>query len=125
MGDSEEGGGGSVRWKLEVDDAKSANHNHTGNKVKQGGEDDDGEVGTDFTVSVQVPRGMTGPAFLAHLQGMLTLNSSGSRVFFNHPIEENRPAQIRVSWGDSSHHEGTGGKRSLRLGKKKRAAKRR
>ena len=110
MGDSEEGGGGSVYWKLEAKDVGpgQANHNHTGKNVKQGGKDDDekAEPGYHFTVSVLKRNGMDGGQFLAHLKSALTLD--GDRVYFNHPIEDKK-AQIRVSWGKSDYHKGTGG----------------
>ena len=108
MGDSEEGGGGSVHWKLEAKKAKSANHKDVNQKVNQEGEDEDGKVGTDFTVSVLVQGQFSQEEFLIHLRKQLRLSSDKKRVYFNLPIEE-KPAQIRVSWGDSKHHEGSGG----------------
>ena len=113
MGDSEEGGGGSVHWRLEAKDAKNASHNHVDKKVDQEGDDNDGAVGTDFTVSVLMPRDFPGGrgAFLTHLQSLLMPSKDKERVFFNLPIEDKRPAQIRVSWGKSEHHEGTMEKR--------------
>ena len=114
MGDSEEGGGGSVYWKLEAKNVNNASHSQVNKKVDQEGKDEDGAPGTDFTVSVLVPEDMTGAGFLAHLKSILTLTSNEKRVFFNHPIEEKpTPAQIRVSWGDSHYHEGNGGKKTL------------
>ena len=106
MGDSEEGGGGSVQWKLEAKDVSEVEHKHEGKKVEGKGKDEDGKKGTDFTVSVLKRNGMTGAAFLDYLKTALTLD--GDRVYFNHPIEDKK-AQIRVSWGNSDHHKGTGG----------------
>ena len=109
MGDSAEGGGGSVYWKL---DAKKANgeHEQDGNHVKQKGKDDDEKTaeGYYFTVSV-LPRGnLTAPQFLDYLKLRLKVSADGKRVYFNHPIEDKKE-QIRVSWGNSNNHEGTGG----------------
>ena len=111
MGDSESGGDGSVHWKLEAKNADEADHKHIGKKVDQRGKDDDGDEGTDFTVSIRRPGNLSQQQFLDHLRsasGLKLSTKDGDRVYFNHPIEHKK-AQIRVSWGDSNHHEGTGG----------------
>jgi hypothetical protein len=113
-GDSETGGGGSVKWKLKADNVDQAGHQHNGKKVDQDGTDEDGAAGTDLTVSVQVPQGMTGDAFLDHLKSILRLTPDKKRVYFNHPIERNEHKQIRVSWGaNNPNHLGNGGKPTL------------
>ena len=116
MGDSEEGGGGSVEWKLEAKNASKAKHGHEKKndkqEITQEGKDEGGAIGTDFTVSIQVPNGLTRDDFLDHLRSPSGLKPSkeDDRVYFNLPIERERPKQIRVSWGDSSYHEDNGGK---------------
>ena len=117
MGDSEEGGGGSVFWKLEAKKAKNESHVKVGKKVDQKGEDEDDntDLGYHLTISFLKPNGLTQGQFLTHLQspqGLKLSTKDNKRVFFNLPIE-NKKAQIRVSWGQSEHHEGTGGKRPL------------
>ena len=118
MGDSEEGGGGSVKWRLETEHGDDVVHEQNGKKVKQKGRDDDekAETGFHFTVSIQVPNGFTRDEFLEHLRsdsGLKKSTKDDERVYFNLEIEEDRPKQIRVSWGKSDHHEGTGGTKPL------------
>jgi len=115
VGDSAEGGGGSVHWSLEAKKVGTgqADHQQNGQNVKQKGKDDDlkAKPGFHFTISIRTPDGFTREEFLAHLRSLEGLQESADaeRVFFNLPIEEDKEAQIRVSWGESDHHEGTGG----------------
>ena len=108
MGDSEEGGGGSVKWKVEARNSNNASHKHDQGEVEQEGTDEDGAVDTDFTVSVLVPEDVDPDDFLQYLKDQLQLTNNKKRVYFNHPIQDEE-AQIRVSWGQSNHHEGNGG----------------
>ena len=117
MGDSEEGGGGSVFWKLDAKGVEpgKAHHKHIDKKVDQDGEDEDdkAQLGFHFTVSILKSDGFTQEEFLEHLKSSLTLSiKDNKRVYFNLPIEKKK-AQIRVSWGASENHEGTGGTKPL------------
>ena len=115
MGDSEEGGGGSVEWKLQAKNASKAKHGHEKksddkHEINQDGTDEDGKVGNHFTVSFLKPSNQTQQEFIDHLRspnGLKASTKDPNRVYFNLKIVEKTPAQIRVSWGDSDNHEGT------------------
>ena len=119
-GDSETGGGGSVRWKVNEGDIKTGatpsdrDSGSAGNGWHQRGRDNDGEAGTDFTVSIRAPNNMPADVFLGHLRAALAPDPNpdvgSARVYFNLPIERNVEDQIRIIWG-AGHpkHRGNGG----------------
>ena len=113
-GDSETGGGASVHWKVDagkVEESDTDNRRSTGTEWHQHGRDQDGVVGTDFTVSIKPPRDMTAGDYLVVLRRQLDVD--GGRVYFNLPIEDDKK-QVRISWGDSENHSGNGGKKSIK-----------
>ena len=96
-GDSNTGGGGSVRWSV----------NSTNGALS--GEDLDGDADTDFTVVIKVRAGMNAAQFAGRLRQVIT--ADGDHVFFNLPIEKGVENQIQVVWGArNDKHRGNGGK---------------
>jgi hypothetical protein len=103
-GDANMGGGGSVKWSVNVDNVdndpletgcEDGNPGHH----RQKGRDKDGVPGTDaFTISIKVPGTKTQAQFLTDLQGA-DLSEAG-RIKFPLPIEKNTPDQIRIRWGN-------------------------
>ena len=117
MGDNQTGGGGSVYWSVDgervAETGPRAPHNqHAGHGIgrhHQDGIDEDGAIGDLFTVSIKVPNGFeSAQAYLSQFEWQV--DNGGRRIYFNLPIEDD-PDQIHVSWGDSVHHRGIGGKR--------------
>jgi len=108
MADQTTGGDGSVRWSLTADnvDPLFVVNNHAGNgkgKHYQAGIDQDGAIGSWFTVSVKTPKGMDRDAYLTALKsgvGNLGIKPGpgADRVQFSVRIEAYTPDQIRVSW---------------------------
>ena len=100
-GDNTPGGGGSVTWKIDADkvNKNETSDRHTGSEAngrhEQGGRDQDGELGENFTVSIKVPAGKTQQQFI---NGFVVAADGSSRVYFNLKIE-NASDQIRISWG--------------------------
>ena len=120
MGDSQTGGDGSVQWSVDgtsvADTGPKAPRNQHTNPGKgphhQDGVDDDGAIGDFFTVSIRVPQGVAVDEYLRQFVWQV----DGRRIWFNLPIEEDplhQPDQVRVSWGDSVHHKGIGGKKKV------------
>ena len=109
MGDHNSGGNGSVIWSTEVDRARKSDPPKSAPKGAdgwtQGGFDEDGDVGDWFTISIQVPKGLTPAQYLTELRdtnrelGIKAHPTDSKRVYFNVRIEELQPEQIRTSWG--------------------------
>jgi hypothetical protein len=116
-GDANTGGGGSVYWtvmtnSLEITDSDIKRSDKASVLFHQEGSDKDGDINTDFTVSIKAPRGETAAQFLERLKQELTVDKD--RVYFNLAIEDAKD-QVRVSWGrQNPNHRGNGGKRSRR-----------
>ena len=101
MGDSETGGGGSVVWRVDANNATKVRNMNKGTRHSQTGHDKD--QGDWFTVSISVPRGVTAKSYLKKLG--FQIDSAENRVFLNVPIRRDAK-QIRVSWGNSPFHLG-------------------
>ena len=114
-GDANTGGGGSVYWRVETNSLENTDTDikrisKAAVRLCQEGSDKDGDIGTDFTVSIKAPKGETAAQFLERLKQDLKVDKD--RVYFNLAIEDNTE-QVRVSWGAvNPNHRGTGGRRS-------------
>ena len=103
MGVGEYGGNGSVEWKTDVGNADWTSDQKKNGGVgpghRQSGVDRDGNPGSNFTVSVRVPRGESDPiAYLEKLRKALTYDQQSQRVWFTLEIESHNPDQIRITW---------------------------
>ena len=98
-------------WKVEASTVEDNDAHDTklgGQKRRHDGRDQDGATGTDFTVSLKVPEGMSAQDFISKVK--LHPTDGNRRVYFNLPIENDKQ-QIRISWGDANpNHRGNGGK---------------
>jgi hypothetical protein len=96
-GDSEIGGGTSVHWKVDATNVNKGdtNDNHGGSQDHgthhQHGRDQDGKIGSNFTVSIKLPNGWSRDKFTGQM------SERGGRIEFELPIEV-EPNQIRVRW---------------------------
>jgi hypothetical protein len=110
-GDSNTGGGGSVYWSLDVnnaDDAKTKDTKIANKRHHQEGKDCDGNPanGDVFTVTIRIPQGQTPGGYVTGLQNAIQLSSDNAHVWFTVPIEDLGAAddhrQINIKWGDQS-----------------------
>ena len=87
-GFSEVGGGGSVHWRIKMDDTDLTETQHNGRKYLHAGKDrpNQVEVGKYFEISIKEPP-----------NGIL-MKRAGSRVLLYVPIEGNDPKQIKIGW---------------------------
>jgi hypothetical protein len=121
MADQTTGGDGSVRWSLTADnvDPIFVVNNHAGSgkgKHYQAGIDQDGAIGSWFTVSVKTPADMDRDDYLAALKsgvGNLGIKPGpgADRVHFRLRIEAYNPDQIRVSWAGRGRKRKGGGRK--------------
>ena len=118
MGGHNSGGGGSVYWRIDLDHVPkvTTRPQDDGRGWTEGGHDPDPAKIDDqwFTVSIQVPAEFTGASarenYLKALRdpqspwGIREHPKDPNRVYLNVKIEhqdEDRPSQIRTSWGRS------------------------
>jgi hypothetical protein len=105
-GDANAGGGGSVYWTVDVDnadDTKTGDDNRGNGRHKQRGKDLDGAPGDDFTITLRVPQTFNSATdYVNFLQGGTAFTTLDPRhVQFTLPIEwiTNDNVQINVHWG--------------------------
>jgi hypothetical protein len=92
LGDSETGGGGSVRWDYNVKKLKRSSTGQSGGRDTQDGADVSGREGDSFTVSIAWPGDLAG--FIRALRWQ------GNRVEFDLIITRDKD-QIKIHWPDT------------------------
>jgi hypothetical protein len=114
MSDQQTGGDLSVKWSIDVDNARKNSTDDSGGtgggKHHQHGVDEDGAPGDWFTISLKVPTDIGDvQKYLDKLKSNDTTWSIqpdpnyNDRVFFDLKIEGNTHDQIRISWANSNN----------------------